>query len=215
MRRNQHLILRGDTVFGLPKSTELSKQLPKKAIYAKFNMNTAAKEKFDADISKIAIVAEISPSTTTIAKGETVSSIYVLLVSLKRKDFDEKTIAGLSKLIDQNILFVLDFDGKRKLAVNHGKLMQGEWTSPEDLIIPLKGLNFDAVWQNIIVQIGEVRIEQGKTLDEQLAIDEKRAKLQKEIDRLEKLARAERQPKKKLEIVKQKNTLQKQLDENL
>lgn len=199
-------------MLGLPKSTELSKQLPKKAIYAKFNMNTAAKEKFDADISKIAIVAEISPSTTAIAKGETVSSIYVLLVSLKRKDFDEKTIAGLSKLIDQNILFVLDFDGKRKLAVCHGKLMQGEWTSPEDLIIPLKGLNFDAVWQNIIVQIGEVRIEQGKTLDEQLAVDEKRAKLQKEIDRLEKLARAERQPKKKLELVQRETAIKKEMD---
>ena len=199
-------------MLGLPKSTELSKQLPKKAIYAKFNMNTAAKEKFDNDISKIAIVAEISPSTTAIAKGETVSSIYVLLVSLKRKDFDEKTIAGLSKLIDQNILFVLDFDGKRKLAVCHGKLMQGEWTSPEDLIIPLKGLNFDTVWQNIIVQIGEVRIEQGKTLDEQLAVDEKRAKLQKEIDRLEKLARAERQPKKKLELVQRETAIKKEMD---
>lgn len=199
-------------MLGLPKSTELSRQLPKKAIYAKFNMNTAAKEKFDADISKIAIVAEISPSTTAIAKGETVSSIYVLLVSLKRKDFDEKTIAGLSKLIDQNILFVLDYDGKRKLAVFHGKLMQGEWTSPDDLTVPLKGLNFDSVWQNIIVQIGEVRIEQGKTLDEQLAVDEKRAKLQKEIDRLEKLARAERQPKRKLELVQRENMLKKELN---
>ena len=199
-------------MLGLPKSTELSKQLPKKAIYAKFNMNTAAKEKFDADISKIAIVAEISPSTTAIAKGETVSSIYVLFVSLKRKDYDEKTIAGLSKLIDQNILFVLDFDGKRKLAVYHGKLMQGEWTSPDDLTVPLKGLNFDAVWQNIIIQIGAVQIEQGKTLDEQLVVDEKRAKLQKEIDRLEKLARAERQPKKKLELVQRETALKKEMD---
>ena len=40
-------------------------------------MNTAAKEKFDADISRINIVAEISPNTVNIAKGETVSVIYV------------------------------------------------------------------------------------------------------------------------------------------
>ena len=32
-------------MLGLPKATEMSKQLPKKAIYAKFQMNTAAKEK--------------------------------------------------------------------------------------------------------------------------------------------------------------------------
>lgn len=32
-------------MLGLPKSTEMSKQLPKKAVYAKFHLNTAAKEK--------------------------------------------------------------------------------------------------------------------------------------------------------------------------
>ena len=42
-------------MLGLPKSTEMSKQLPKKAVYAKFQMNTAAKEKIDADISRITI----------------------------------------------------------------------------------------------------------------------------------------------------------------
>ena len=79
-------------MLGLPKSTELNKQLPKKAIYAKFQMNTAQKDKFDADISRISIMAEISPSTTGIAKGETVVSIFVLLISLKHKDFAQSTI---------------------------------------------------------------------------------------------------------------------------
>ena len=35
-------------MLGLPKSTEMNKQLPKKAIYAKFQMNTAAKDKVQA-----------------------------------------------------------------------------------------------------------------------------------------------------------------------
>ena len=47
-------------MLGLPKATELSKQLPKNAIYAKFQMNTAEKAKIDADISKITIVNEVS-----------------------------------------------------------------------------------------------------------------------------------------------------------
>ena len=46
-------------------------------------------------------------------------------------------------------------------------------------------------------------MEQGHSLDEQIALDEKRAKIQKEIDRLEKLARAEKQPKKKFELVQE------------
>ena len=48
-------------MLGLPKSTEMHKQLPKKAIYNKFHMDTVAKNKLDADISKITIVHEISP----------------------------------------------------------------------------------------------------------------------------------------------------------
>ena len=44
-------------MLGLPKSTELNKLLPKKAIYAKFQMNTAQKERFDGEISRISIVA--------------------------------------------------------------------------------------------------------------------------------------------------------------
>lgn len=37
-------------MLGLPKSTEVNKQLPQNAIYANFKMNTAAKERIDKDI---------------------------------------------------------------------------------------------------------------------------------------------------------------------
>ena len=69
-------------MLGLPKVTELSKQLPKKAVYAKFQMNTAAKEKIDADISKITIVNEITPGKINIPAGDEVGSFFVLLVAL-------------------------------------------------------------------------------------------------------------------------------------
>ena len=39
------------------------------------------------------------------------------------------------------------------------------------------------------------------SLDENLALHEKQAKLKKEIEKLEKQARAEKQPKKKFELV--------------
>lgn len=190
-------------MLGLPKSTELSKQLPKKAIYEKFNMNTAAKEKFDSDISRINIVAEISPNTVSIAKGENVSVIFVLQVLLKHKDFDPKTISQISKLIGQNMLLVLDFDGERKLAIHHTKLIQSDWTPIDDCSVALTGLNLDTVWENLITQVGSIEIEQGHSLDEQIAADEQKAKLAKEIARLEKQARNEKQPKKKFELVQE------------
>lgn len=198
-------------MLGLPKETEMSKQLPKKAIYAKFQMNTAAKKKIDADISRITIVNEITPAKINILAGEEIGSFFVLLVVLKRKDFDEKTVATLSKLIPQNILFVLEFEGQSKLAIYHTKLMQTDWKPTEEQRIELQGLNLDKVWENIVVAVGSVDIEQGKTLDEQIKENEKRQKLEKEIAKFEKQARAEKQPKKKFELVQQVKKLRFQL----
>lgn len=194
-------------MLGLPKTTEMSKQLPKNAIYAKFQMNASAKEKIDADISRITIVNEITPNKVNIPAGDKVKSFFVLLVTLKRKAFEEKTIATLSKLIPQNILLVLECSNESKLAIYHSKLMQTEWKPTIEQKIELKGLNLDTVWENIVIAVGGIDIEQGKTLDEQIVIDEKQAKLEKEIAKLEKQARAEKQPKKKFEFVQKINKL--------
>ena len=140
-------------MLGLPKTTEMSKQLPKKAIYSKFQMNTAAKEKIDADISRITIVNEIAPDKVHIPAGEEVKNLFVLLVVLKKKDIDEKTIATLSKLIPQNILFVLEYGGESKLAVYYTRVMQTEWKPTEEHKIELQGLNLDRVWEKIGVAV--------------------------------------------------------------
>lgn len=199
-------------MLGLPKSTEMNKQLPKKAIYAKFQMNTASKDKVDADISRIVIVNEISPSRINIPAGEEVGSFFVLLVALKKKDFDEKTIAALSKLIPQNILFVLEFEGQSKLAVYRTKLMQTDWKPTESCTLELRGLTLDKVWENAIRSLELGVWNEELSLDENLALHERREKLEKEIAKLEKQARAEKQPKKKFELVQRVRALQKQLD---
>ena len=199
-------------MLGLPKATEVNKLLPKKAIYAKFQMNTAAKDKVDEDISRITIVNELSPARVNLAEGENVKSFFVMNVSLKKKNFSESTIAMVSKLIPQNILMVLEHEEVARLAVYHTKLIQTEWMPKSELSVELKGFDLDAVWENIIIQVGGIRMEQGHSLDEQIALDEKRAKIQKEIDRLEKLARAEKQPKKKFELVQEIKKLKEQVD---
>lgn len=198
-------------MLGLPKTTEMSKQLPKKAIYTKFQMNTAAKEKIDADISRITIVNEIAPNKVNISSGEDVKSFFVLLVSLKRKEYDEKTIATLSKLILQNILFVLEYENESRLAIYHTKVMQTAWMPTEEQKVELKGLNLDTVWENIVIAVGGVNIEKGNSLDEQIEINEKKKKLEKEIAKLEKQARVEKQPKKKFELVQAEKKLKEKL----
>ena len=134
-----------------------------------------------------------------------------MLVSLKKKEYDEKTIATLSKLIPQNILFVLEYENESRLAIYHTKVMQTAWIPTEEQKIELKGLNLDTVWENIVITVGGVNIEKGNTLDEQIEVNDKKQKLEKEIARLEKKARTEKQPKKKFELVQRIKVLTNQL----
>lgn len=193
-------------MFGLPKSTEISKQVAKTAIYAKFNMTNSAMEKFDADVSRISLIGEISPASVSIAAGKNVKSIFVMLIKLKKADFNPSNITLLSKLIDQKILLMLEFEDKTRPAVFHNKLILGEWKQTDDVSVSLEGLDLDGVWENIVKNIAEVKNEESGirneelSLDELLAQQEKLKKILKEIEKLEKQAKSEKQPKKKFEI---------------
>ena len=191
-------------MYGLPQTTEIRKQLPKKAIYAKFELKPAQRDGFDTDVSRIDIVAVVSPTTVpAIAAGESIKEFYVLAVQLKRKDYDEKNIAMLSKLIPQNILFALQYEDETQLAIYHTKFIKSDWKPTDEATICLTGLTLDTVWENIIKTIGEIQVQDGKTLAEQIQDDEQRAKTLKLIAELEKKMAKETQPRKKRELFEQ------------
>lgn len=199
-------------MYGLPHTTEIRKQLPKKAIYAKFELKPAQRDGFDADVSRIDIVAVVSPTTVpAIASGEDIKEFYVLAVQLKRKDYDEKNIAMLSKLIPQNILFALQYEEKTQLAIYHTKFIKSDWKPTDEATICLTGLNLDTVWENIIKAIGEIQVQEGKTLTEQIQDDERFAKLKKQIEELDRKCRAEKQPRKRFELYERIKKLKREL----
>lgn len=186
-------------MLGLPKSTELTQALPKTRIFAKFDLKSAQKESFDADVSRMSIVNVISPRTIpALPAGDTKESIYVVEVILKRQNYAPKNIQLLCKLIPQNLLFLLRYEAKYQLALFHTKLLASPWGEEPEIV--LSGLDIDAVWDNLVKKIGGVKVEEGNTLEEQIHYDEARAKLLNQIEILEKKARTERQPRKKLEM---------------
>ena len=199
-------------MYGLPHTTEIRKQLPKKAIYAKFELKPTQRDGFDGEVSRIDIVAVVSPTTVpAIAAGEDIKEFYVLAVQLKKKDYDEKNVAMLSKLIPQNILFALQYEDETQLAIYHTKLIKSDWKSTTDTDIRLSGLNLDTVWENIIKDIGEIHVQEGKTLTEQIQEDEKLVKLKRQIEELERKCRTEKQPRRRFELYEKLTSLKKQL----
>ena len=188
-------------MLNLPEITELHKPLPKTQIYKKFQFSNAQQTKFDADISRIDIVNEVSSRTIpSIQQEKKINSIYVLSVTLKTKDYDSKNIEKISKIIPQNLVFALQYEEEIQLAVFYEKIFVTEWMHETKAKLELKGFNFDEVWENIIKQIEGGEWDSNLSLSENIELKEKKEKLQKEIDVLKKKMKNEKQFNRQIEI---------------
>lgn len=188
-------------MYGLPITTERKKQLPKKAVFAKFHLKPSQRDGFNADVSRMDIVAVISPSTMpSLAAGENIKNIYVLAVQMKRKNYDNKSIVLLSRLIPQHILFALLFEADTQFAAcQANRLIRSVWMPTGEAKITLSGLSMDAVWENIIKSIGGIAVEQGHTLAQQIQTNEQRAKTLAQMAALARKMASEKQPRRKRE----------------
>lgn len=188
-------------MLNLPEITELHKPLPKSQIYKKFQFSNSQQTKFDADISRIDIVNEVSLRTIpSIQQGKKINSIYVLSVTLKTKDYDSKNIEKISKIIPQNLVFALQYEEEIQLAVFCEKIFITSWIHETKATLELKGLNFDEVWENIIKQIEGGEWDSNLSFSENIELKEKKEKLKKEIDVLKKKMKNEKQFNRQIEI---------------
>lgn len=199
-------------MFGLPVATAINQPLTKKALYEKFNLKASERERFDVDISRLTLVARISPATVpALTEGNETKGIYVLQVVLKRKEYDPKNILLLHKLIPQNIVFALQHEDKTQLCIFHTRLQKSAWMPTEETAIPLQGLNLDDVWNNIVASIGSLDVSSEETIEQQIITREQKEKLLRQIEVLENKCRLEKQTHKKYELhqelVKLKQTL--------
>ena len=200
-------------MLGLPASTEIHMLITRKRVYEHFgaDMNAERRKRFEADIARMVLTNEVSPVSINLPAGEQVQSFFVLQVTLKGKEFDSQNIALLARLFGQRLVMMLEYEGRQRLALWQGRLYLTEWADAGAWTLPLTGLNLDQAWEHIVAQIAGIDREPGRDLDEQLAQAAQREKLQKEIARLEKQARAERQPKKKFELVQKIKAKQKEM----
>ena len=213
-------------MLGFPQTTEFNKRIPKQKFYENMEVSPALKRVFVEQIKLIHWRNKLAVSTMNIAPGEAVTEIEVIEIKLASPQLNEAVLRQIDKEIPYHILFILSFDGKvqawtgYKAATESGnkafkvnKYYHTEWIPEYELNLKIEGLNMDAVWENLIIQVGGVEVGQGKSLDEQIQIDGQKAKMQKEIEKLEKQARNEKQPNKKFQLAQQVKTLKKQLDE--
>ena len=188
-------------MYGLPKSTEVKKPLPKANIYQKYQFSAAQRLLIDTSVARLDFVnAIISTTLPAVADGTEVKGIFVVDVELKRSDFDSKAISLIAKAIPQRIIFALRYADKVRFAAYHTKFFLSDWQQFSDACLLINGLDFDMVWSNLISSIGNFVVEQDNSLTEQIKIDEEKQKLQQQIANLERQMNATKQPRRKREL---------------
>lgn len=199
-------------MYALPQNTLLSKQIPKKAIFEKFALSSAQRQRIDADIARIDIVAQLSPQTLpAITEGSKVKAIYVMQVSLKTKSYSKESILLLARLIPQRMLFALRHESEVQLAIVHEGFHAGPWLAQDEVKIPLEGLNFDTLWTHIVAYVGDIELDQEQTLEQQIQNKQEQERLRREITQLETKMNKERALNKQMQIRSQINKLCKKL----
>lgn len=212
-------------MLGFPQTTEFNKRIPKQKFYENMEVSPALKRVFVEQIKLIHWRNKLAVSTMNIAPGETVTEIEVIEIKLAQQQLNEAVLKQIDKEIPYHILFILSFDGKVQAWTGYKEATEGgnkaykvnkyyhtDWMPQDELNLKIEGLNMDTVWENFIIQVGDVEVGQGKSLDEQIQLDEQKAKLQKEIEKLEKQARNEKQPNKKFQLAQQAKVLKKRLE---
>lgn len=213
-------------MLGFPQTTEFNKRIPKQKFYENMEVSPALKRVFVEQIKLIHWRNKLAVSTMNIAPGEKVTEIEVIEIKLAQQQLNEAVLKQIDKEIPYHILFILSYEGKVQAWTGYKEASQGgnkafkvnkyyhtDWMPQDKLNLKVEGLNMDSVWENFIIQVGGVEVGQGKSLDEQIQLDEQKAKLQKEIEKLEKQARSEKQPNKKFQLAQQAKILKKQLED--
>lgn len=202
-------------MLGLPACTEVKKIIPKRALYSKFQLNTAEQKEFDAAIKQLAIVNEISSRTRpALQQKEGEKAIFVLAVQLKQEGCAEKILYKLCRLIDQRLLLALCYADKVQLALLfNNKILLNEFRLADEQKVTLQGVSLNEIWEQLALHIANLSLYGGLTPAAVIANAGKREELTKQIAALTKKMFAEKQAKKKLELRLQLNQLKNELRE--
>lgn len=201
-------------MFDLPKSTEIRKPIHKKLIYQKFpaELDGEKRKRFDEDISRITVTNEISEKSINIRPTDEVSSIFVIQIELKSKEYNDRNIALVSKLFGQKLLLVLRVDDEYQLAIYETQLLKSEWKKEVEIKLRIDGLDLGTVWNSFVTAVSGISAQDGNTLSEQIGIEAEKERLKKIIVELERKARKEVQSKRKFELHRQIGEYKKRLE---
>ncbi|MCL1806781.1 MAG: DUF4391 domain-containing protein [Oscillospiraceae bacterium] len=192
----------------LPKTTYIGRIIAKDKIYTHGGADSELEDLFVGQVERIRLLHNISPRTVNIAQGETVLEIQIIEISLRTSVPDKRILSTICKAIPYKIIFTLVYEGQTTYTVFYDSKTCFSSDEPPKLI----GNDADSVWENFLRQISRTETAEGRTLDEQIAAGAERENLLRKIERLEKQARNEKQPRRKWDLTEDVKRLKQELE---
>ena len=211
-------------MINLPSSTFVGKVVPKEKFYSKCAVNTATKNLFVKYVEQIAWQNKLTAQTMAAEKGLLVNEIDVFEVKMKSFDCPRK----LFEFIDQNLhhhnVFILTYDNKAKLFVNFKEKEKDEsfleffetpWKPTGEPAFNLSGSNMDEIYESIVrsadssnavASLSSLSLPKGETTQSKTSLKDyiiqskQNAKIQAQIEKLEKKLANEKQFNRQVEI---------------
>lgn len=200
-------------MLGLPQTTEVKKIIPKRALYSKFELNTAEQKEFDAAIRQMTIVNEISLRTIPALQKQE-KAVFVLAVQLKQEGCAEKLLQKLCRLIDQRLLLALCYEDKLQLALYFdNRILLNEFMPVAEQKVNLQGTSLNDVWEHLALQVAQLTSRAGLTPASVIANAGRRAEIEAQVAALTKKMFAEKQARKKLTLREAINKLKNELED--
>ena len=215
-------------MLGLPQSTEFNKRIPKQKFYENITVTPILKRIFVDQIKVIYWRNKVAASTVNLAPGKAVTEVEFFEVKLASVPLDEAVLRQIDREIPYHIIFLLEYEGKYqawtcykeassgKTAFKVGTYYHTEWLPEEELPIHIDGLDLDTAYENFVRQIaGDILspgVDSSESLIESVAREEKRRKLQKQIEALETKMRKEKQLNRQMNLNAELKRLMKGLE---
>ncbi len=201
-------------MLNLPKSTEFNKRIPKQKFYDNLNVTPTIKQIFVEQIKIILWKNKIAPSTTNLAVGEQVNEIQIFEIKLNTPSFDESVLKLIDKKIPYHIIFILNYEEKYQLWIGYkvSQYYHTEWLEKNEISLEIQGFDMDKVYENFVRQIAGDTLSDAETLNESVEIQQEKENLKKQIEKLARAIRKEKQFNRQIELNQQLKKLKKQLE---
>ena len=173
-------------MLGLPESTEFNRLIPKQKFYkdhyTKKSPSSKTKNYFVNQIKSIIWENKIDHTTMNIAKGKLVEEIEVFRVELYNYEIDDSVLYTIDENIPYHILFVFEYNNKRKYSLSYKevsresetitihRIFQSDWVSKNEALLKFSGISLDNMYENILNDIANYELDKflGDTLKERV-----------------------------------------------